>query len=191
MISGIRVLAAAVLLTAAGTAQAATWDLAALSDALSRRGNETVPFREERFVSFYDAPIVTTGTVRRDGDTIEKRTEQPTQETVLIQDDTVRVSTPEEGAQIVGIDDHPVLEGLVAALRATLAGRVEGLTDAFDVRLDGSRGDWTLMLVPRADRTAEALRSIALRGRAGRVRVIEILAGNGDRSVMTLLRDGG
>jgi hypothetical protein len=58
------------------------------------------------------------------------------------------------------------------------------------VRLEGSRGDWRLLLKPRDSKIQAMVAQIRVAGREQQVRVIEVMETGGDRSEMTIIEDG-
>jgi hypothetical protein len=114
----------------------------------------------------------------------------PQKESVVFEGDSVTVRTAEGSVHTLDVDDHPMVQGLVAAFQATLQGRMEELAERFSVALEGGEADWRLTLTPKTAAMKEALSAVILSGRAGTIRTIRIETADGDSSVMTLLHDG-
>ena len=91
----------------------------------------------------------------------------------------------------ISLEEYPALRSFVEAFRSSLNGDVVQLRQVYEVTLDGSRGEWTLLLRPREPSGKSVVDYILLTGSEGRVATIAIRSPDGDRSVMTLLRGAG
>ena len=82
--------------------------------------------------------------------------------------------------------DYPALQAFIEAFRATLANDVITLRRFYRVTLQGDPQRWVLILRPVDDAVQELVESIRFSGERDQVRRIEILAPDGDRSVMVI-----
>ena len=84
------------------------------------------------------------------------------------------------------MQDYPALQAFVEAFRSTLANDVVTLKRFYSVTLQGEPRQWVLILRPLDKATQELVESIRFSGEGEQVRVIEIRAPDGDRSVMVI-----
>ena len=89
-----------------------------------------------------------------------------------------------------GLDQYPAVRAFVESIRGTLAGDLKVLRRFYRVELEGSLSDWRLHLLPSDPQMAELVQKVVIGGAGGQVRRIEILEASGDRSVMTITKDG-
>jgi hypothetical protein len=112
----------------------------------------------------------------------------PYEERYLVVNDTLVIEQPDRGSsrQFI-LQRYPAMWAFVEGLRGTLAGNVELLRRFYTIDLRGPREHWHLNLEPLDDTMREMITSIRIQGTDGRIRSIEILEKNGDRSVMTIV----
>ena len=180
-----RLLCALLLVGAAQSAFA--FDLPELMSLLARHKNTEARFTEQRFVRGFDGPIDSAGTLRFTApDRLERRTLSPRPDSLVVQGNTLTL-TRGDRTRTLALDSMPELQGLLEALRATLAGDLATLRRYFELKLSGSRANWALLLRPRDERLAAQLESLRLTGRDGDVLGAELVLRGGDRSVMTIV----
>lgn len=144
-------------------------------------------FREERRLAALDVPLVSTGFLYyRRPDFVEKVTERPRRERLVVQGEAVEVETEAEGVRRFPLDQAPEFRVLVAAIRAPLAGDLATLEAAFVTRLAGTLADWRLDLAPRAERVQRMLRQVRLRGAGAEVLATLTVQGNGDEFALLI-----
>jgi hypothetical protein len=175
----------------AGTACGAEPDrtLVELMSDFSQRRHDHVRFTERQFIAILKRPVDSSGELFYDApDRIEKRTLLPKSETMVLEGDTVTIR---RGARTLtlALRDHPEIAPLIESIRATLAGDLAFLQSAYVVTFTSSAVDWTLKLVPRDARAAALIAQIRIAGSMARIREMEFLRGDGDRSVMTALAE--
>ena len=73
---------------------------------------------------------------------------------------------------------------------STLAGDLATLRRLYEVKLDGGEREWRLTLKPGDPQMQEVVREIRIGGSGDTIASIEFMEANGDRSVMTITRDG-
>lgn len=167
---------------------AAAWDLASLGAALAKQPDGRVDFTEQRRISYLDTPLTLEGYLLLDGDRLEKHVLAPTTEHFVAEGDHVEIETARGEHHSFNLDDHPMLNALVTALRASLRGDLKALRQEFEVALEGDADAWQLSLVFENERAkpGEAAGAVVLAGARGRVNSIRIEEPDGDTSVMTL-----
>lgn len=165
---------------------AAAWNVNDLFDALAKERPGRAAFHEKKYLSLLDKPVESSGElVFTPPHTLEKRTLKPKPERVVV--DRERVTLERNGkTQSVGLRENPAVAVLVESIRGTLAGDLASLTRTYSVGLEGTRERWKLVLRPLQPELASLAERVEISGTHARVATVEILQGDGDRSVMSL-----
>jgi outer membrane lipoprotein-sorting protein len=189
MISGARSLAFVLL---AFSAHAQTWELPALMQEMARVPASRARFVEVRHMALLTQPLELKGSLTYERPhRLAKHVQSPVDELLSVDGDTLTVLDQAKGEKrVIPLREQPAAGALVASVRATLAGDLAELERHYQVKLSGTRAAWNLRLVPREAQVRRAVDSIALAGAGARLDRLEVLEGNGDRSVMTILHDG-
>jgi hypothetical protein len=183
--------AAGVLLLAfsalAGLAGAAAPDaLDDLMHALAARRHSHVSYTEVQRLAVLDQPLKSSGELLYDApDRLEKRILEPSPETLVLAHGVLS-ATRGKHTRVVELATAPQLAPLIESLRATLAGDRAALERIFSVQLEGDLTRWTLRLMPRDRETARTIAAVLITGERSNLRTVEILAADGDRSLLTL-----
>lgn len=178
--------ATAGLLFAAQTAQAAEWGIAQLMQGLAQRGAERALFVEKKFIAILDKPLESSGELRYvPPDRLEKRTLKPRPESLVLDRDSLAIERGNQKRSL-RLQDYPEIGVFVESLRGTLAGDRKALERVYRLELHGNQDRWTLVMYPSDDKLAAIVLRIDVTGTRDRVRSIEILQADGDRSLMTV-----
>ena len=145
-------------------------------------------FVERKHLRILDAPIEFSGTlIYKAPGHLEKHTLLPKpQSLILDQDRLVVEDRTKKQRRTLLLQDYPVVWAFVESIRATLAGDLKALTSFYRVELEGSENQWRLLLKPSESTLQSMVSEIRISGQRNSVRVIEIVEGEGDRSVMTI-----
>lgn len=183
-------LALAVGLPAAATAASGEADpLTALMGELAVRRHGHVSFTEVQYLSVLDRPLESSGELLYEApDHLEKRTLTPRPETLVLAHGTLS-ATRGRHTRTVALAAWPQLAPLLESLRATLAGDRAALERVFTVRLETDPPRWTLHLAPRDPAAAHLVREVLISGEQADLKTVEILATDGDRSLLTIGRE--
>jgi outer membrane lipoprotein-sorting protein len=170
----------------------ADWGAEQLMQALGAVKSSQARFVERKHVAILNAPLETSGRlVYRAPDRLEKHTLSPQRESLVLEGDLLTFSNPErKQRRTLALQDYPVVWAFVESIRSTLAGDLATLSRFYEVALDGSEREWHLTLKPSDPRVRESVREIRIGGRRETITGIEIIEAGGDRSVMTITRDG-
>jgi len=162
------------------------WSLDRLMATLADRAGGQVRFVERKYIAILDEPVVSRGTMRFTPPArLERHTTSPTEESMLLDGD--RLVIRREGREMaLQLHSHPEAAAFIDSIRGTLAGDRAALERRFLLSLAGDRQAWTLDLLPKDAKLAELVLRIHIEGHDGRIRSIEILQGDGDRSVMEI-----
>jgi hypothetical protein len=136
-------------------------------------------------------PLETTGTLHYAAPgRLEKVTVAPQPESMVLNDETLSGTRSNGDHFSVALGDHPEIGTLVEAIRSTLAGDLTTLYQYYWITLEGSRADWRLFLVPKAEAVRDLVDRIRIAGAGNVMKTIEVHEKDGDRSEMTVTPDG-
>jgi hypothetical protein len=172
------------------TAHAASADLDELMQLLAARKHGQVSFVEQHFFKLLKRPVESYGELIYDApDRLEKRTQEPRQETLAVAGDSVTIVRGLH-TRIVDLKAYPQILPFIESIRATLAGDQGALERLFRVELTGSLPRWSLTLVPKDQTLAGTVAEIRIAGSHDSLSTVEIRETDGDRSLMTLREHG-
>ena len=182
------VLAALLLPTRAHAASLAETVMAGLAGQPSREAG----FTEEKRLASLTEPLVSRGRlVFVRPARLEKITQTPKPELLVINGETITVTADGQAARTVSLDEHPALRALADTLRATLAGDLATLRRIYDIEEQGTPDAWRLLLVPIRPAMRRALARVTLDGGGdgdGELRRIVIQQANGDEQRLTVTK---
>ena len=156
---------------------------------LAARRHGHVAFTEVQYLAMLDRPLESSGELFYEApDRLEKRTLSPRAETLVLAHGVLS-ATRGQRSRTLELAAYPQLAPLLESLRATLAGDRTTLERVFSVTLDGDSSRWTLHLAPRDPAAAHVIREVVIAGEQANLRTVEILQGDGDRSLLTIGRE--
>jgi hypothetical protein len=168
-------------------ATAAALDAQALIGRLAKPAPATVAFREVRFSTLVNEPLIVAGElVYTDATSLDRRVTQPYRETVAIRGESVRVEREGSPPRSFGLNRAPELRGLLSGFTALLAGDSAALERNFSIAANGSDAAWTLELTPTDKRALRRMQQIVVNGRADVPQCFTMLTANGGASVLLL-----
>ena len=164
------------------------WNVEQLIESLAKNRQAEVRFEETAFSNLLTQPLKTQGVLRFTPPArLEKHVTAPHDERYLVEGDKVLFERKTKGInRTLSLQDYPALQAFVEAFRSTLANDVVTLKRFYSVTLQGEPRRWVLFLRPLDKATQEMVESIRFSGEGEQVRVIEIRAPDGDRSVMVI-----
>jgi len=168
------------------------WDVKQLMRELAQVKSAKARFVERKHLAILNAPLDAAGTLLYTAPgRLEKHTLTPRQESLVLDGDRLTLENKErKQRRTFALQDQPVIWAFVESIRSTLAGDLATLSRFYQVSLDGGAGDWRLTLKPVEPGMQGVVSEIRIRGSRDRVNTIEIIETQGDRSVMTITRDG-
>jgi outer membrane lipoprotein-sorting protein len=183
---------AAILCMAAGLqplhALAAGWDIEQLMQTLAAVRSARATFTEKKFISLLDKPVESSGElVYVAPSRFVKRTLQPKPETMVLEGNTLTLER-DGRKRTLQLQEQPEVAALVDSVRGTLAGDRKTLERSFSLALEGSAGQWTLLLTPRSASAQRFVREIRIAGAGDALRSVETQQTDGDSSLMTITR---
>jgi hypothetical protein len=206
MISGSRFLPAfaaglvcAVMLTAAGSliadAAEATpvpeWSVEQLMQGLAQVKTAKGKFVERKYLTILTAPLEFSGTLVYTAPAhLEKYTLLPEPQSMVLDRDRLTMENKAKNERrTVALQDYPVIWAFVESMRSTLAGDLPTLTRFYRVDLEGTENQWRLLLKPSEPKMQAMVSEIRIGGARNRIRTIEIVEAEGNRSVMAITED--
>lgn len=148
-------------------------------------------FSERKELAILNEPLESSGTLLyRAPDRLEKHTLVPERASLVLEGDRLVLESAERGRKSFALREHPVIWAFVEGIRSTLAGDLSMLRRFYQVELDGSAPDWQLVLRPREPEMKAVVDEIRINGGGTSISRIEFREAGGDRSVMTISREG-
>lgn len=184
-------LAATGICSAAAAETAAAWGIEQLMQNLGQVKSARGKFVERKYLAMLNAPLDSSGTlVYTAPGRLEKYTLLPKPETLVLEQDKLVIEYKDRNQRrTLALQDYPVIWAFVESIRSTLAGDLQTLNRFYRVSLEGSEDKWRLSLKPAEPIMQTVVKEIHIGGRGNRVRTIEIIEAEGDRSVMTITED--
>lgn len=144
-------------------------------------------FREQRRFAALTSTLESRGRLLyRRPDYLEKITDWPTPERMVIDGARLVITAGNDPPQVVDLASQPELRTLTDAMRAPLAGDLAALRRTFTLAPAGTVADWTLALTPRDPSAAKLLRTIHLAGHDADITDITLVQANGDEQWMRI-----
>jgi outer membrane lipoprotein-sorting protein len=176
----------ALAVAACGVANAAGFDLQALTQQLAQVHSGEAQFVEDRRIEQLDRTIRSSGRLSFTApDTFVRETLKPRHERMAVVGNQLTL-TRGDRTQTALLDSVPEAAVIVEAIRGTLTGNRETLERYFDVKVQGSPEQWELDLVPREPRLRAQVTSLHISGRRAQVREVRMTLPDGDSSVMRI-----
>ena len=181
-----RLLALLALLAMAGLAHALT--VAELQALLRAAPKPDVPYVETRESPWLSSPVTTRGTLHVTPQVLEKRVQQPRQETWRMLADRVewQGAGPAERKQIL-VSQAPALQALADVTRRAVAGDLVALERDFRITVTGDERVWSAQLQPRTSLVSRQLDTVELQGTGGQLRVLVVTERQGERTTTRIL----
>ena len=200
MISGgrrsrLRTLLAIVLVASFGCAATAAetpaWGIDQLMQDFAQVKTAKARFVERKYLAMLNAPLDSSGTlIYTAPGRLEKYTRLPKPEMLVLDQDRLTIEYKERGQRrTLALPDYPVIWAFVESIRSTLAGDLPTLNRFYRASLAGGEEQWRLSLKPADPKMQTVVKEIQIGGSRNRVRTIEIIEAEGDRSVMTITEE--
>ena len=196
MITGARAAGAALLaigvIASPARPAAAEWGVADLMRSMKAVESSKARFSERKELAILNEPLESSGTlIYRAPDRLEKHTLVPERASMVLEGDRLVLEDARRGGRkSFALHEHPVVRAFVESIRSTLAGDLSTLQRFYSVELEGSEPAWRLVLRPREPEMKAAVDEIRISGGGTSIARIEIREAGGDRSVMTISREG-
>jgi len=167
------------------TPAAASSSAQSLIAALGQPAPARTAFAEARFMQVLDRPLLVSGELAwLGGDRLQRRVDQPQQETATIADGEVTQQRAGKRPRHFSLSRAPQLQVLLDSFVALLSGDAGRLQQAFEIRQTGNAtGTWTLTLLPRDAKVAKTVASIVIDGKGKTSRCMRMQEADGDLAV--------
>jgi outer membrane lipoprotein-sorting protein len=164
----------------------AAFDIGQLMAGLAAHKGGRAKFVEKKYISLLDKPVVSTGEMSYSApDRLEKRTQTPKPEILVLDKDKVSIER-EQQKLTISLANQPEALAFVDSIRGTLSGDRAALEKNYALHLSGTTEKWVLTLLPSDQRIAAVILRIVVTGSRNQVLGIEYLQADGDRSVLTI-----
>jgi outer membrane lipoprotein-sorting protein len=168
----------------------ADWDVEQLMRALGAVKSSRATFVERKHVEILSTPLQSRGRlVYTAPGRLEKHTLSPRRESLVLEGDVLTLESGDRTRRL-RLQGQPVVGVFVESIRSTLAGDLATLSRFYEVKLEGGERQWTLTLMPRDERVRQVVSEIRIGGSRDAVTRIEFTETSGDRSVMTISKEG-
>ncbi|MET0894101.1 MAG: LolA-related protein [Pseudoxanthomonas sp.] len=148
---------------------------------LARPAPMRTAFVELRGSPMLKAPLRIEGEYRRpDNDTLVREVRSPYVETTTLRNGQATLARAGKTPRTFALSRVPELAGLQASFGALLAGDRALLEKRYRLSTQGTRQQWTLVLVPLDAQVKASVRDITLHGRGAELRCIETRPVKGD-----------
>ena len=186
------VLFAASVIASPGRPAAAEWSVADLMRSMKAVESSNARFSERKELAILSEPLESSGTlIYRAPGRLEKHTLAPERESLVLEGDRLMLENAERGwRKSFALPEHPVIWAFVESIRSTLAGDLPTLQRFYSVELEGGEPHWQLVLRPREPGMKAVIDEIRISGGGTSIARIEIREAGGDRSIMTITREG-
>lgn len=182
----LRRLAIALLAASFALPAFAAFDVIQLMNDLARYKGGRAKFVERKYIALLDKPVVATGEMTYVApDRLEKRTLTPKPELLILDKDTLSIERDQQKLSI-NLANQPEALAFVDSIRGTLSGNRAALEKNYLLHLAGTADKWELTLLPSDPRIAALVQRITVSGGNSRIRGIEYLQADGDRSVLSI-----
>ncbi|HSF71701.1 MAG TPA: LolA-related protein, partial [Methylotenera sp.] len=164
----------------------ATWDLDQLMQSLAATRTGHASFVEKKFIAILDKPVESSGELFYTApDRLEKRTLQPKAESMVLDKDKLIVE--QRGKKhVLSLQSYPEIAAFIDSIRGTLAGDRKALERSYKLDMAGTQQNWSLSLLPLADKMKKVVTSIDINGSGNTLETIKIKQADGDSSLMTI-----
>jgi outer membrane lipoprotein-sorting protein len=168
------------------------WGIDRLMAELAKVKSASAQFTERKTMHMLTEPLILSGRlVYVAPDHMEKITTSPTSEKLVMDGDQITIVTgPDSDTHTFSLAQYPQIGGLVAGIRATMAGDLGTLDRFYVARLMGTASAWDLQLVPKDADLTHFVKWIDFRGGGDRIHTIDTEDADGDHSDMTIVEDG-
>ena len=183
---------AVLLAVAGGPGAAAEWGVEQLMQALAAVKSSQAAFVELKHVAILTTPLQSRGRlVYTAPGRLEKHTLSPRRESLVLEGDQLIVESGDrKQRRTLQLQDQPVVRAFVESIRSTLAGDLATLRSFYKVQFDGGERQWRLTLTPGDPQVREVVSEIRIAGDRDAITSVEFFETGGDRSVMTITREG-
>lgn len=161
-------------------------ELKELLHLFSQKKQSVVDFSEEKYVSFLDEPIKSSGHMEFIApNKLHKFILKPEKISQIINANELEIIYSNE-THIVNLDDHPEFSIILRAIISVLAGDQAALKNDFKIVFKHNEAGWTLLLSPHDSYISGYVKSIKMLGNKNRISKITVTEPNNDQSITHL-----
>lgn len=161
-------------------------ELKELLHLFSQKKQSVVDFSEEKYASFLDEPIKSSGHMEFIApNKLHKFILKPEKISQIINANELEIINSNE-THIVNLDDHPEFSIILRAIISVLAGDQAALKNDFKIVFKHNEAGWTLLLSPHDSYISGYVESIKMLGNKNRISKITVTEPNNDQSITHL-----
>lgn len=165
-------------------------ELEALMDSLARNLGNSAGYKERKFLSILEQPLISEGTLHfSPPDYLEKIITKPQKERLVVESEILKIFDQQDNFRTFSLDDYPPLKELLNGIRFTLLGNLNDLKEYYELDLHGNCDQWSLTLVPKTTSAMDIIDRIIFLGAKGKIQKITWVETNGDFTVMTIIKE--
>lgn len=166
--------------------QAHALELNELLHLFSQKKHSTVDFSEEKYASFLDEPIKSSGYMEFIApNKLHKFILKPEKISQKIMANELEIINANE-THIVDMDEHPEFSIILRAIINVLAGDQAALKKDFKIIFENKESGWQLFLSPHDSYISGYVESIKMEGNKNRISQITVTEPNNDQSITYL-----
>lgn len=166
--------------------QAEDFSLEQLMLLLASQSTVKAEFKEEKFDSFLQIPLLMSGQVSFIApEYLEKIVHKPSFQSFILNGGKITITVRQQPSKTYSLDQHPEIRAFSESFRSTLSGDLETLQIFYDVKLTGQADDWTMQLRPINKSISKAIKKIQFNGKHEQLNRVTTWQRSGDYSVMT------
>ena len=168
------------------TTPAHALELIELLHLFSQEKQSTVDFNDEKYASFLDEPIKSSGYLKFIApNKLQKIILKPEKISHNIDANELEIISPDE-THIINLDDYPELSIILRATISVLAGNITALKEDFKIIFEHKDSGWTLLLSPHDSYISGYVESIKMSGNKNKISKIIVTEPNHDQSITYL-----
>jgi len=161
-------------------------ELIELLHLFSQEKQSTVDFIDEKYASFLDEPIKSSGYLKFIApNKLQKVILKPEKISHKIDANELEIINASE-TRIINLDDHPEFSIILRATISVLAGDHSALKEDFKIVFEHKDSDWTLLLSPHDSYISGYVESIKMVGNKNKISKIIVTEPNHDQSISYL-----
>lgn len=149
----------------------------------SQQQKSTVDFKEEKYTSFLERPVVSKGQLEFIApDRLAKYIIEPEKISNKISGDELEIKTAHQ-THTINLKEHPEFSSVLTSIINVLSGNHDALKKDFTITFEGQLKSWELVLVPRDSFVHSYIDSIKMQGSHNKLSNIIVTEANKDYSV--------
>lgn len=149
----------------------------------SQQKQSTVDFSEEKYASFLEEPIISSGHFEFSApDKLYKFITKPDKISQKVEGNILEINEANE-VHSIDLNEHPEFSAILRSIINLLSGNLAALKKDFKLEYKNTSSGWTLLLTPRDSYVSGYIDSIKMFGETNKLLKIVVTEPNNDHSV--------